>query len=45
MVQETRQDMERLNAQLRSVENIDQKQLERAVQKTRMTCALPKNGL
>ncbi|MEN6338843.1 MAG: Smr/MutS family protein, partial [Clostridiaceae bacterium] len=35
MVQETRQDMERLIAQLRSIENIDQKQLERAVQKSR----------
>ena len=35
MVQETRQDMEKLIAQLRSIENIDQKQLERAVQSSR----------
>jgi DNA mismatch repair protein MutS2 len=35
MVQETRRDMERLIAQLRTVENIDKKQLERAVQKSR----------
>jgi len=34
-VQETRRDMERLIAQLRSLENIDPKQLERAVQKSR----------
>jgi len=37
MVQETRRDMERLIAQLRTVENIDKKQLERAVQKSRDT--------
>ena len=35
MVQETRQDMEKLIAGLRSIENIDQKQLERAVQTSR----------
>ncbi len=35
MVQETRQDMEKLIAGLRSIENIDQKQLERAVQSSR----------
>jgi DNA mismatch repair protein MutS2 len=35
MVQETRQDMEKLIVQLRSIENIDQKQLERAVQTSR----------
>ena len=35
MVQETRQDMEKLIVQLRSIENIDQKQLERAVQSSR----------
>ena len=35
MVQETRQDMERLIAQLRAMENVDQKQLERAVQSSR----------
>ncbi|MCE5189359.1 MAG: endonuclease MutS2 [Eubacteriales bacterium] len=35
MVQETRQDMEKLIAQLRAIENIDQKQLERAVQSSR----------
>ncbi len=35
MVQETRQDMEKLIAQLRSIQNIDQKQLERAVQSSR----------
>ena len=35
MVQETRQEMERLIVQLRSTENIDQKQLARAVQKSR----------
>ena len=37
MVQETRQDMEKLIVQLRSIENIDQKQLERAVQSSRDT--------
>jgi len=37
MVQETRQDMEKLIVQLRSIENIDQKQLERAVQTSRDT--------
>jgi len=35
MVQETRQDMEKLIAGLRSIENIDHKQLERAVQTSR----------
>ena len=35
MVQETRQDMEKLIAQLRAIENIDHKQLERAVQSSR----------
>lgn len=35
MVQETRQDMEKLIAGLRSIENIDHKQLERAVQSSR----------
>ena len=35
MVQETRQDMEKLIVGLRSIENIDQKQLERAVQSSR----------
>ncbi|MEN6636034.1 MAG: endonuclease MutS2 [Clostridiaceae bacterium] len=35
MVQETRQDMDKLIVQLRSIENIDQKQLERAVQTSR----------
>jgi DNA mismatch repair protein MutS2 len=35
MVQQTRQEMERLIAELRSIKNIDQKQLERAVQKNR----------
>ncbi len=35
MVQETRQDMEQLIAQLRSIQNIDHKQLERAVQSSR----------
>ena len=35
MVQETRQDMEKLIIQLRSIEHIDQKQLERAVQSSR----------
>ena len=35
MVQETRQDMEKLIVQLRSIENINQKQLERAVQTSR----------
>ncbi len=35
MVQETRQDMEKLIVQLRSIEKIDQKQLERAVQSSR----------
>jgi DNA mismatch repair protein MutS2 len=35
MVQETRQDMEKLIAQLRSIENIDKKELERAVQTSR----------
>lgn len=35
MVQETRRDMEALITQLRTVENIDKKQLERAVQKSR----------
>ena len=35
MVQETRQDMEKLIVQLRSIENIDQKVLERAVQSSR----------
>jgi len=35
MVQETRQDMEKLIVQLRSIQNIDQKQLERAVQSSR----------
>ncbi|MDP3448032.1 MAG: endonuclease MutS2 [Eubacteriales bacterium] len=35
MVQETRQDMEKLIAQLRAIENIDHKQLERAVQTSR----------
>ena len=37
MVQETRQDMEKLIAGLRSIENIDHKQLERAVQASRDT--------
>lgn len=37
MVQETRQDMEKLIVGLRSIENIDQKQLERAVQSSRDT--------
>lgn len=37
MVQETRQDMEKLIAELRAIENIDQKQLERAVQTSRDT--------
>jgi DNA mismatch repair protein MutS2 len=37
MVQETRQDMEKLIAQLRAIENIDHKQLERAVQTSRDT--------
>lgn len=35
MVQETRQDMEKLIVGLRSIENIDHKQLERAVQSSR----------
>ncbi len=35
MVQETRQDMEKLIAQLRAIEHIDPKQLERAVQSSR----------
>lgn len=35
MVQQTRQDMEKIIAELRSVKNIDQKQLERAVQSSR----------
>ena len=35
MVQETRQDMEKLIAQLRAIENIDHRQLERAVQSSR----------
>ncbi len=35
MVQQTRQDMEKLIAQLRSIESIDKKQLERAVQASR----------
>ena len=35
MVQETRQDMEKLIVQLRSMENVDHKQLERAVQTSR----------
>jgi len=37
MVQETRQDMEKLIVQLRSIENIDQKTLERAIQTSRDT--------
>ncbi len=35
MVQQTRQEMEHLIAELRAIKNIDQKQLERAVQKNR----------
>ena len=35
MVQQTRQEMERLIAELRAIKNVDTKQLERAVQKNR----------